>query len=126
MNKTNLIGRLTKEPNITYATTEYGQMAIARFTLAVDRPKKRDVTDYISCKALGVVAEVIEKYVRKGYRVGVSGHIETGSYQNKDGNTVYTTEVMIEDIDLLEPKHDDQPATNDTLDNIGNDFNFGF
>ena len=126
MNKTNLVGRLTKEPNITYATThDNGQLAIARFTLAVDRPKKRDVTDYISCKALGGVAEIIEKYVKKGYRVGVSGHIETGSYQNKDGNTVYTTEVMVEDLDLLEPKHDDQPA-HDNLDNIGDGFNFGF
>ena len=108
MNKTQLIGRLTNEPEIAYSTTNDGELARAKFTLAVDRPKNREKTDFIRCIAWGGVAEVIEKYVKKGYRIGVAGHIETGSYQNKEGQTVYTTDVVVEDLDLLEPKHDNQ------------------
>ncbi len=109
MNKVALVGRLTNEPEINYSATNDGQLARAKFTLAVDRPKNREKTDFIRVLAWGGTAEIIEKYVHKGYRLGVSGHIETGSYQNKEGQTVYTTEVTAEDIDLLEPKHDNEP-----------------
>ena len=110
MNKTQLIGRLTNEPEIAYSTTNDGELARAKFTLAVDRPKNREKTDFIRCIAWGGVAQIIEKYVQKGYRVGIVGHIETGSYKHKDGYTVYTTDVVAEDIDLLEPKHDNQQS----------------
>lgn len=109
MNNTALIGRLTKEPEINYNVTNDGQLAMAKFTLAVDRPKNREKTDFIRVVAWGGTAEIIEKYVHKGHRLGVRGHIETGSYQNKEGHTVYTTDVVAEDIDLLEPKQDNEP-----------------
>lgn len=112
MNNTALVGRLTNEPEIAYSETNDGQLARAKFTLAVDRPKNRDKTDFIRVLAWGGVAELVEKYVHKGYRLGVRGHIETGSYQHKDGYTVYTTEVVAEDIDLLEPKHESDNQDN--------------
>lgn len=136
MNKTELIGRLTADPDIRYSTmSDKGQLAIARFTLAVNRKGKNEETDFIRCVAFGGIAEVIEKYVHKGYRVGIAGRIQTGSYQNKDGQTVYTTDVVAEDLDLLEPKKEDKQANNDNkdtgfmeipdnVDDVGLPFNF--
>lgn len=103
MNKVELIGRLTKDIELRMTTES---TAIARFTLAVNR-RKKDEADFITCKAFGKTAELLDKYTRKGDRIGMCGRIETGKYNDKDGNTVYTTEVIADDIDLLEPKREE-------------------
>lgn len=98
MNKVMLKGRLTKEADIRYAQTTNGeQMAIARYTLAVNRKTKKDEADFISCVAFGKSAEFVEKYLKKGQEILVIGRIQTGSYQNKDGQKVYTTDVVVEE-----------------------------
>jgi single-strand DNA-binding protein len=102
MNKVTLIGRTTKSIDLRY-TTGQTQTAVARFTLAVNR-RKKDETDFISCVAFGKTAETMEKYVGKGHRVGIIGHIQTGSYE-KDGHRVYTTDVIVDELEFLEPKH---------------------
>lgn len=99
MNNVILMGRLTKEPAITNSTDS---KTIARFTLAVDRIKEG--ADFISCVAFGKTAEVIEKYVTKGMKIIVSGRIQTGSYKNKDGNTIYTTDVIVGNMEFAEGK----------------------
>ena len=105
MNKVALLGRFTKDPDVRYSAGEK-QTAIARFTLAVDRRFNRDEqsADFISCVAFGKTAEVIEKYMKKGTKVSVVGRIQTGSYTNKDGNKVYTTDVIVEEIEFAESK----------------------
>jgi single-strand DNA-binding protein len=107
MNKTILIGRSTKDADVRYSQGEK-PMAIASLTLAVDRKFKQDgqpTADFINCKAFGKIAEVIEKYVKKGTKIAVTGRIQTGSYTNKDGNKVYTTDVMIEELEFCESKN---------------------
>lgn len=104
MNTVTLIGRLTKDPTIKYAN----DLAIADFTLAIDRPPNRNgekQTDFPRCKAFGKTAETIEKYVGKGQMIGVVGSIQTGSYENREGQTVYTTDVAVQRIDILEWKN---------------------
>ena len=107
MNKVILMGRLTKDPDVRYSQGE-NQTAIARFTLAVDRRKSKNNqdpgTDFIGCVAFGRAAEFIEKYIKKGIKILVTGRIQTGSYTNKDGNKVYTTDVVVEDIEFAESK----------------------
>ena len=114
MNKAILMGRLTREPDIRYSQGET-TTTIARFTLAVDRRYKKDgeaAADFISCVAFGKQAEFIEKYLKQGTKVVVEGHIQTGSYTNKDGQKVYTTDVMIESIEFAESKlSNEQPTT---------------
>jgi single-strand DNA-binding protein len=107
MNKVQLIGRLTRDPDIRYSQGQ-NQTCIARFTLAVDRRRAnadgQREADFISCAAFGKTAELMEKYVKKGMRVAIGGHIQTGSYTNKDGARVYTTEVILDDLEFLEYK----------------------
>lgn len=103
MNKCSLVGRTTKEIELRY-TTGQNQIAVARFNLAVNR-RKKDEADFISCVAFGKTAEVMEKYVGKGHRVGIIGHIQTGAYE-KDGHKVYTTDVIVDELEFLEPKHE--------------------
>ena len=106
MNKVHLIGRLTKDPSIRYSQNQ-NPICIARFTLAVDRRYKKDGeqnADFISCLAFGKIAEHIEKYYHKGMKTAISGRIQTGSYKHKDGYTVYTTEVVIEEMEFAESK----------------------
>lgn len=103
MNKCSLVGRTTKEIELRYTTGE-NQIAVARFNLAVNRRKKGEA-DFISCVAFGKTAEAMEKYVGKGHRVGIIGHIQTGSYE-KDGHKVYTTDVIVDELEFLEPKHE--------------------
>lgn len=98
MNSVNLIGRLTKDPE----SRRSKDMEVATFTLAVDRPGKDSGTDFIRCVAFGKSAEFAEDYFTKGLRVGVSGRIQTGSYENKDGDTVYTTDVIIDRLDFAD------------------------
>ncbi len=109
MNKAILMGRLTRDPEIRYSTGDK-QMAIARYTLAVDRRVRRSTeqgeqtADFISCVAFDKMAEFAEKYFHKGIKILVSGHIQTGSYTNKDGQRVYTTDVIVEEQEFAESK----------------------
>ena len=105
MNKVILMGRLTRDPEVKYSQGEKA-MAIARYTLAVDRRGKRDEqnADFINCVAFDKAGEFAEKYFRQGMRVLVSGRIQTGSYTNKDGVKVYTTDVVIEDQEFADSK----------------------
>ena len=107
MNKVILMGRLTRDPEVKYTQGE-NTMAIARYTLAVDRRFKRDgeaAADFISCVAFGRQAEFAEKYLRQGIRIVVSGRIQTGRYTNRDGNKVYTTDVVVEEQEFAESKN---------------------
>ena len=106
MNKAILMGRLTRDPDVRYSQGE-NPMAIARYTLAVDRRFKRDgeqSADFINCLAFGKSAEFAEKYFKQGTKIAVSGRIQTGSYTNREGVKVYTTEVVIEEQDFAESK----------------------
>ena len=100
MNKTILTGRLTADPDVRYA----GEKAVARFTIAVDRIGKEKAADFIPCVAWEKKAEVIEKYFSKGSRIMVIGRIQTGSYTNRDGKKVYTTDVIVEEIEFMDSK----------------------
>ena len=106
MNKVILMGRLTRDPEVRYSAGE-NALAIARYTLAVDRRFRRDgeaTADFISCVSFGRTAEFAEKYFRQGMRVLVSGRIQTGSYVNKEGQKVYTTEVILDDQEFADSK----------------------
>ena len=106
MNKVILMGRLTRDPEVKYTQGE-NAMAIARYTLAVDRRFKREgeaAADFISCVAFGRAGEFAEKYFRQGLKVIVCGRIQTGSYTNREGKKVYTTDVVIEEQDFAECK----------------------
>ena len=107
MNKVILMGRLTRDPEVRYSTSGDGQLAIARYTLAVDRRFKKDgeaTADFIRCVAFGKNGEFAEKYLHQGTKVVIEGRIQTGSYQDKDGKTVYTTEVVVENHEFAESK----------------------
>ena len=107
MNSVQLIGRLTRDPEVRYSNGETA-MAIARFTVAVDRRVKRDSesnADFINCIAFGKTGEVVEKYFRKGQRIALNGRIQTGSYTNNEGQKVYTTDVIAENIEFVESKN---------------------
>lgn len=106
MNKVIMIGRLTRDPEVRYSQGE-NPMAIASYILAVDRMYKRDgepSADFINCKAFGKQGEFAEKYLRKGMKIAVTGHIQTGSYTNRDGNKVYTTDVVVEQHEFCESR----------------------
>ena len=112
MNKVILMGRLTRDPEVRYSAGE-NALAIARYTLAVDRRFRRDgeaTADFISCVSFGRTAEFAEKYFRQGMRVLVSGRIQTGSYTNRDGQKVYTTDVVVEEQEFAESKASGQTA----------------
>ncbi len=109
MNKVILMGRLTRDPEVRYSQAAE-PLAIARYTLAVDRRGRRDASgndqtaDFIPCVAFGRAGEFAEKYFRQGIKIAVSGRIQTGSYTNKDGVKVYTTEVIVDDQEFAESK----------------------
>ncbi|MCI8326979.1 MAG: single-stranded DNA-binding protein [Lachnospiraceae bacterium] len=107
MNKVILMGRLTRDPEIRYSQGEQST-AVARYTLAVDRRFKRDgdqqTADFINCVAFGRQGEFAERYFRKGIKVAVTGRIQTGSYTNKDGQRVYTTDIVVEEQEFAESK----------------------
>ena len=106
MNKVILMGRLTRDPEVRYSAGE-NALAIARYTLAVDRRFRRDgeaSADFISCVSFGRTAEFAEKYFRQGLKIAVTGRIQTGSYTNREGQKVYTTEVVVEDQEFAESK----------------------
>lgn len=106
MNKTVLMGRLTADPQVRYSQGD-NATAVARYTLAVNRKFKKDgepTADFIPCVVFGKSAEFTEKYFRKGMQVAISGRIQTGSYTNKDGNKIYTTDVVVEEQEFAESK----------------------
>lgn len=112
MNKVILMGRLTRDPEVRYSQAAE-PLAIARYTLAVDRRfQRRDnsgneqTADFISCVAFGRNGEFAEKYLKQGTKIAITGRIQTGSYTNKDGNKVYTTEVVVEEHEFAEAKRD--------------------
>ena len=108
MNKVILIGRLTRDPEVRYSQGENSSV-IARFTLAVDRRFRRQgeeaTADFIGCVAFGRTAEFAEKYLKQGTKVAAVGRIQTGSYTNKDGQRVYTTDVVVEELEFAESKN---------------------
>jgi len=107
MNKVVLIGRLTKDAELRQS----GETAVTRFTVAVDR--RGDGADFISCVAFKKTAEFIEKYFSKGSKIVIAGHIQTGSYKNKDGQTVYTTDVIADEVEFGESKQQTPPPSTD-------------
>ena len=116
MNKVVLMGRLTKDPEVRYSQSE-SPTAIANYTIAVDRRRGRsngqDETDFIRCVAYGKGGEFAEKYLRKGTKICVLGRIQTGSYTNREGVRVYTTEVVVEDHEFCEARQsqEQKPVT---------------
>lgn len=114
MNKVILMGRLTRDPDVRYSSGEE-PMAIARFTLAVNRRfAKKDgeqTADFIGCVAFGKSAEFVEKYFRQGMRITICGRIQTGSYINQEGHKVYTTNVVIEEQEFAESKKSDSSSS---------------
>lgn len=107
MNRVILMGRLTRDPDVRYTRGDH-VMAVARYTLAVDRRGRREdgnqTTDFINCVAFDRAGEFAEKYFRKGMRVLVSGRIQTGSYVNKEGQKVYTTEIILDEQEFADSK----------------------
>ena len=107
MNKVIMMGRLTRDPEVRYSAGE-SATAVARYTLAVDRRMRRNdgeqSADFIGCVAFGRSAEFAEKYLRQGTKIVVTGRIQTGSYTNRDGQRVYTTDVVVEDQEFAESK----------------------
>lgn len=108
MNKVILLGRLTRDPEIRYGQNGSEQSCVAKYTLAVDRRGKKvegqQSADFISCVAFGKAGEFAEKYLKQGTKIVVSGKIQTGSYTNKDGQKVYTTDVVAEEQEFAESK----------------------
>jgi len=125
MNKVILMGRLTREPEVRYSQGER-QMAIARYTLAVDRRGRSNnngeaTADFIQCVAFDRAAEFAEKYLHQGTKMLVTGRIQTGSYTNRDGQKVYTTDVIVEDQEFAESK-----ASSDNNGGYNNNYNGGY
>ena len=120
MNKVILMGRLTRDPEVRYSQGE-SAMAIARYSLAVDRRGRRDnnggsdqpTADFINIVAFGRDGEFAEKYLRKGSRILVEGHIQTGSYTNKEGQKVYTTDVVVERHEFVDSKNSSSGGSSD-------------
>ena len=111
MNTVALIGRLTREPNVRYSQNSDQPMCVARYTLAVDRRFRRQngsdeqSADFISCVAFGKSGEFVEKYLHQGTKIAVTGRIQTGSYTNKDGQKVYTTDVVVDNHEFVESRN---------------------
>lgn len=104
MNNVQLVGRLTRDPEVRYSDNG---STVARFSVAVDRRFRKEGqqdADFISCVAFGKTAEFIEKWFRKGERIGLTGHIQTGSYTNQDNQKIYTTDVVADNVEFVESK----------------------
>ena len=115
---------MVREPEIRYSHGE-NTTCIARYTLAVDRKFKQEGqpnADFINCIAFGKLGEFAEKYLHKGVKIAVTGRIQTGSYKNKDGNTVYTTDVVVEEQEFCESKSSNQSQGNDRPQTSSDDF----
>lgn len=102
-------GRLTKDPEMRDA----GEMRVAKYTLAIDRKGKKEETDFLNCVCFGKTAEFAEKYLHKGMKIIIVGRVQTGSYTNKDGIKVYTTDIVVEEHEFAESKNSSEnPAGN--------------
>ena len=124
MNKVIIIGRVVRDAEIRYSQGA-NTTCIARYTLAVDRKFKQEgqpTADFIKCIAFGKLGEFAEKYLHKGIKIAVTGRIQTGSYKNKDGNTVYTTDVVVEEQEFCESKSSNQSQGNDRPQTSSDDF----
>lgn len=118
------MGRLTRDPEVRYSQGEKST-AIARYTLAVDRRSRRDgeaTADFINCVVFGKGAEFVEKYFRQGMRVTICGRIQTGSYTNRDGVKVYTTDVVVEEQEFAESKSSGQQNLSGSKASSGDEF----
>lgn len=107
MNKVILMGRSTRDPEVRYTNTSNGSTAIANFSLAVDRRFKRDGepdADFFNCTAFGKIAEVIEKHVVKGTKLLITGRIQNNNYTNRDGQQVYSVQVLVDELEFAESK----------------------
>ena len=114
MNKVVLVGRLTRDPEIRYANNEKNTCT-ARFSLAINRKFKTNgqyEADFPNCVAMGKTAEFVERYFHKGDMIALDGRIQTGSYTNKDGNKVYTTDVFAENVEFAQSKSDSSNSNN--------------
>lgn len=112
MNNVSLVGRLVRDPEVRYGQNE--SVSVAKFSLAVERRFKRDgdpTVDFINCTVFGKSAEFTEKYFRKGMRVAITGRIQTGSYKNKDGQTVFTTEIIVESQEIAQSKSENNESS---------------
>lgn len=126
MNNVQLVGRFTRDPEVRYTD---GGTSIARFSLAVDRRYKSDggpTADFPNCIAFGKTAEFIEKYFRQGMRIGATGRIQTGSYTNKDGVKVYTTDVVVENCEFVESKASQDKSDQESEGGFGQPDSDGF
>ena len=124
MNKIMLIGRLTRDPEIRYSTND-NNTAIARYTLAVNRPFRKNgeqQADFLPCITFGKTAEFAENYLAKGMRVAVEGRIQTGSYTNQEGQKIYTTDVVVERQEFLEKRADNGQQSPDNANNYDDRF----
>lgn len=127
MNKVHLMGRLTRDPEVRYTQGE-NQMCISRYSLAVPRIFKRDGepdADFISCVAFGKAGEFAERYLRKGMKIALTGRIQTGSYTNRDGAKVYTTDVVVEEQEFAESKNSNSNDNNGNSSSNNNNRNSG-
>lgn len=112
MNNVSLVGRLVRDPEVRYGQNE--SVSVAKFSLAVERKWKRDgepTVDFINCTVFGKSAEFTEKYFRKGMRVAITGRIQTGSYKNKEGQTVFTTEIIVESQEIAQSKSENNESS---------------
>lgn len=114
MNQVIISGRLTRDPEVKTA----GETTVAKYTIACDRRGKKDETDFISCVAFGKTAEFAEKYLAKGKRILITGRIQTGSYENKEGKKVYTTDVIVDSHEFIESKSAEISASNSSDDSF--------
>lgn len=124
MNKALFLGRLVRDPEVRYTQGE-NSTAIARFTLAVDRRFKKDgeqSADFINCVAFGKSAEFCEKWLKQGVKIVTTTRVQTGSYTNKDGQKVYTTDFVVEEVEFAESKHSDGGAKPTEKGNINDGF----
>lgn len=122
MNKVVLMGRLTRDPDLKF-TKGSDPMAVARFTLAVDRRFRKEgepTADFINCVVFGKSAEFTDRYFRQGMRVCISGRIQTGSYTNRDGQKVYTTDIVVEEQEFAESKASTQNVPQQSDDGFAN------
>ena len=120
MNNVSLVGRLVRDPEVRYGQNE--SVSVAKFSLAVERKYKRDgepTADFINCTVFGKSAEFTEKYFRKGMRVAITGRIQTGSYKNKDGQTVFTTEIIVESQEIAQSKSESNESSTHSNAEVG-------
>ena len=115
MNRVILMGRVVRDPDVRYSQGANGSTTVAKYTLAVDRKFKQEgqpTADFINCIAFGKLGEFAEKYLHQGTKLVITGRIQTGSYTNKDGQKVYTTDVVVEEQEFAESKASNQQSNN--------------